>query len=149
MTKRKTMTEKRYINWNELHQDTKILADKIKKSGVYTKIIAVSRGGLIPASIVSYELNIRNIQTVNVLSYDGEKQRPDTAFVAESHIRDADEQTLIIDDVSDTGKTFQLLHKMFPKAKLAAVYAKPSGVKYVDIYAVDMPDKWLVFPWDV
>ena len=59
------MTEKIYINWSEFHQDVKDLCKKIKESGEFDKIIAISRGGLIPAAIIAYELNIRNTETIN------------------------------------------------------------------------------------
>ena len=54
-----------------------------------------------------------------------------------------------VDDLSDTGTTFKLIRVLFPKATLAAVYAKPVGLNYVDIYSLDIPDKWIVFPWDI
>lgn len=143
------MVEKIHITWNEFHQHTKDLAAKIKKSGKYNKIIAISRGGLFPAGILSYELDIRNTQTINISSYDGEKQREDEAVVIDTYVGEIDEHTLVVDDLSDTGKTIKLLRQMFPKAKIVTVYAKPTGSVYVDIYARDIPDKWLVFPWDI
>ena len=143
------MVEKIHISWEDFHQHTKHLVSKIKATGEYNKIIAVSRGGLFPAGIISYELDIRNTQAINISSYDGEKQRENEAVVIDAHVGKVDEHTLVIDDLSDTGKTFQLLHQMFPKAKFVSVYAKPIGAAYVDIYEVDMPDKWLVFPWDI
>ena len=143
------MVEKIHISWNEFHQHTKELASKIKESGEYNKIIAVSRGGLFPAGILSYELDIRNTQAVNISSYDGEQQRNDEAIIIDANVGKVDERTLVVDDLSDTGKTFQLLHQMFPGAKFVSVYAKPVGSAYVDIYAADVPDKWLVFPWDI
>ena len=40
------MTEKLHISWEEFHRDTRELCAKIKNSGNYDKIVAVSRGGL-------------------------------------------------------------------------------------------------------
>ena len=62
------MVDKVYITWNEFHQHAKILASKIKESGKYNKIIAISRGGLLPAGILSYELDIRNTQAIKISS---------------------------------------------------------------------------------
>ena len=118
------MPEKLYISWDEFHRHTKQLAQKIKGKGSYNKIIAVSRGGLIPAGILAYELDIRNVEVVNMSSYDGDKQRTDDEITIHTSVGDVDERTLVIDDLSDTGKTFKLLRPMFPKATLAAVYAK-------------------------
>ena len=143
------MTEKLYITWDEFHKDTKELCKKIKDKGTFNKIIAVSRGGLLPAGIIAYELNIRNVEVVNMSTYDDNKQRNSKDFVLDlSSAGAADEQTLVIDDLSDTGNTFNLLRPMFPKACFVAVYAKTKGSSCVDIFARKMPDSWIVFPWD-
>lgn len=144
------MVEKVHISWDEFHRDVKMLAAKIKASGEYDKIIAISRGGLLPAGIISYELDIRNTQAVNISSYDGDNQRkPEDIKIDILNVGTVDSHTLIIDDLSDTGATFRLLRQMFPQGCFAAVYAKPKGSAYVDIYARDIPDKWIVFPWDI
>ena len=143
------MVEKVYISWEDFHQHAKLLAAKIKQSGEYDKIIAISRGGLLPAGIISYELDIRNTQAVNISSYDGEQRRNLDDVEVDINVGEVDEKTLVIDDLSDTGATFRLLRTMFPRAKFAAVYAKPNGAAFVDIYAQDIPDKWIVFPWDI
>ena len=56
--------------------------------------------------------------------------------------------SLIVDDISDTGKTFNLLRPRFPRAAFVSVYAKRQGTAAVDVYVRDIPDVWLVFPWD-
>ena len=146
---RMKMIEQIYISWQDFHQHAKQLAQKLKTIREFNKIIAISRGGLIPAGIIAYELDIRNTQAINISSYDGEEQRKAENVVIKADIDDVDEKTLIIDDLSDTGKTFQLVRQLFPQAYLASVYAKPTGTKYVDMHAVAVPDKWLVFPWDI
>ena len=70
------MSSKYYITWDEFHQDVKTLAKKLGK-GRFNKIIAISRGGLLPAGILAYELDIRNSQAINVSSYDNNEFRPD------------------------------------------------------------------------
>ena len=143
------MTEKIYINWQDFHQHTKSLAQKLKKAGSFSKIIAISRGGLVPAGILAYELNIRDCNTINISSYDGEKQRDisDISFAVSSDIVDSS-QVLIIDDLADSGRTFNLLRPYFPSATFACVYAKPKGIASVDLCAQELPDKWVIFPWD-
>lgn len=142
------MAEKIYVSWDEFHKHAKELAEKIKQYRSFNKIVAVSRGGLLPAGIIAYELDIRNVQTINMSSYDGEIQRTDSEIEIAADIGAVDGHTVIIDDLADTGKTFQLLHRLYPQAVMAAVYAKPQGSVFLDIYAQDIPDKWIVFPWD-
>ncbi len=143
------MTKKIYISWEDFHQHTKALCQKIKTRGTYNKIVAVSRGGLIPAGIIAYELDIRNNEAINFSSYDNNEQRKDEDIKFEAHIGEVDAKTLIVDDLSDSGRTFQVLRKYYPQATFVTVYAKQKGAQQVDIYAEDMPDEWIVFPWDV
>lgn len=142
------MADKLYINWQEFHQDTKALAEKIRAHGKFDKIIAISRGGLIPAGILAYELDIRNSQAINISSYDGENRRAEDQIEVSADIGAVDAATLIVDDLSDTGSTIRLLRRSFPNARYVTVYAKPKGKADVDIFARELPDKWLVFPWD-
>ena len=68
------MDDKIYISWEEFHQDVKNLCKKIKDSGQeFNKIVAISRGGFIPAGIVAYELGIRNSAVINISTYVGSK----------------------------------------------------------------------------
>lgn len=144
------MTKKIYIKWDEFHQHCKKLAEKIKNKGEFNKIVAVSRGGLIPAGVLAYELNIRNCETVNMSSYDENYTRRDDADI-ELHaaVTTVDEKTLIVDDLSDTGRSFRILRQLFPGAQFVSVYTKAQGKSTVDIYAEELPDEWIVFPWDL
>ncbi len=137
-----------FIDWNDFHKDVKNLASLLK-SGNYNKIVAVSRGGFIPAGILAYELDIRNCSAINVSSYDGDEQRTEKEISVSGNPGVVDEHTLIIDDLSDTGTTFKTLRNIYPKAKYVAVYAKPKGKYAVDTFVKEMPDEWLVFPWDL
>lgn len=143
------MTDKIYIKWDEFHQHTKNLCQKIKASGEYDKIVAISRGGLLPAGIIAYELNIRNTQSINIASYDNNcDRRADEDIEISGHPDTVNEKTLIVDDLSDSGRTFRILRAIYPQAKYVTVYAKSAGAPVVDIYEKEMPDEWIVFPWD-
>ena len=148
------MIEKNFISWETFHEDTKNLAKKIKETGEYNKIVAVSRGGLIPAGILAYELNIRNNSCINISSYDGNendenyKRRSNEDITIDINLEDVDDKTLVIDDLLDTGRTFQILRSFFPNAKFVSVYSKIPNSKDVDIMSRIIPDNWVVFPWD-
>ncbi len=58
------------VSWEELHRNSKALAWRLSEMKPYKGIIAVTRGGLVPAAIVARELDIRLIDTVCVLSYN-------------------------------------------------------------------------------
>ncbi len=143
------MSEKYYISWNDFHQDVKALAAKIKTAGTFNKIIAISRGGLLPAGILAYELDIRNSQAINISSYDNDESRRDEDIEIECNVSDVDEHTLIVDDLSDSGRTFRLMRRLLPRAVYAAVYVKEQGKSEADIFTRQVPESWVVFPWDV
>ena len=47
-------------------------------AGPFDAVVAITRGGLVPAAIVARELGIRVIETVCVASYDYDKQGDDS-----------------------------------------------------------------------
>ena len=57
---------------------------------------------------------------------------------------------LIVDDLTDTGKTAAIVRAMMPKAHFAAVYAKPKGRTMIDTFVTEVSqDTWIYFPWDM
>lgn len=137
-----------YISWSDFHQDAKELFARLKTQRKFNKIIAISRGGLLPAGIAAYEMDIRDCDIINIASYDRDKMRADDKIEISSMPADIDENTLVIDDLADSGRTLQLLRRRFPLAVYAVVYAKPRGKTAVDAFAKELPGQWVVFPWD-
>jgi xanthine phosphoribosyltransferase len=135
------------VSWEELHRNAKALAWRLSEMGPWNGIVAVTRGGLVPAAIIARELEIRLIDTVCISTYDHMQQRE--ARVLKGFEGDG-EGWLIIDDLVDTGKTAVVLRKMIPKAHFATIYAKPAGRPLVDTYITEVSqDTWIFFPWDI
>jgi xanthine phosphoribosyltransferase len=60
------------------------------------------------------------------------------------------EGVLIIDDLVDTGRTLEVIRRLYPKAHFATVYAKPKGKPLVQTYVTEVSqDTWIFFPWDM
>src|SRR3954463_10348246 len=57
------------VSWDQFHRDARALAWRLAAAGPFTAIVAITRGGLVPAAIVARELNVRLIETVCVESY--------------------------------------------------------------------------------
>lgn len=135
------------IGWDALHRDSVILAQKLRSKGPFKGIIAVARGGLVPAAVVARELDIHLVDTVCVSSYDDTVQRDDMLIL--KPVEGDGTGWLVIDDLVDSGKTFRQLRKMLPKAHYATVYVKPIGQDTVDTTVIPIDQEiWLVFPWD-
>src|SRR6187401_1080654 len=62
------------VSWDEFHRDARALAWRLAAAGPFEAIVAVTRGGLVPAAIVARELNIRLIETVCIASYSHQTQ---------------------------------------------------------------------------
>ena len=45
------------VSWDQLHRDAKALAWRLHALGPWAGIVAITRGGLIPAAIIARELN--------------------------------------------------------------------------------------------
>ncbi|MGM0524838.1 MAG: xanthine phosphoribosyltransferase [Pseudomonadota bacterium] len=139
-----------FVSWEELHRATKELARRQLPAEQYKGVIAVSRGGLVPAAIISRELNLRTVDCVSVSSYDHNEQRDDLNMLKDVTATQDGEGFLVVDDLVDTGNTLKFLRERLPKAKFITVYAKPAGMELVDDYVADLEqDTWIHFPWDM
>ena len=142
------------VSWVELHRDARYLSEVLHAKGPWKGIIAVTRGGLVPAALVARELDIRLVDTICVTSYDaGEAgaaaQQQGQVTVLKGVAGDGDGY-LLIDDLVDTGRTAQAVRRLLPKAHFATLYAKPAGRAIVDTFVKEFKQsKWIHFPWDI
>jgi xanthine phosphoribosyltransferase len=142
------------ISWPELHRDARYLSrvlHDLKRD--WKGIIAITRGGLVPAALVARELELRLIDTVCVVSYgaeDGaaEQQQGDLRWL--KSVEGDGDGWLLIDDLVDTGRTARAVRERLPKAHFATLYAKPAGRPLVDTFVKEFKqEKWIYFPWDI
>ena len=143
-----------HVSWDQLHRDARALSWRLDGTE-WRAIIAITRGGLVPAMIVARELDIRTIDTISVKSYKGVGseagqsdlqvlKQPDPALMRDG------EGILVVDDLVDSGRTLELVRQMYPKAHFATVYAKPKGRPMVQTYVTEVSqDTWIFFPWDM
>jgi len=145
-----------HVSWDQLHRDARALAWRLQglgpDDGAWRAVVAITRGGMAPAMIVSRELDIRVVDTISVKSYDRQTQAE--AIVIKSPnpdiMGDGGEGVLVVDDLVDTGRTLELVRAMYPKAHFATVYAKPKGRPMVETYITEVSqDTWIFFPWDM
>lgn len=143
-------TDDVYISWDELQRDTRRLCRRLIEDGAqFDSIVAVTRGGLIPAAIVARELDLRLVDTICVITYrGGEGQKRGDAQIIKAPEGDGSGQ-LLIDDLVDTGATARAIRDRLPNATFATVYAKPEGEKLVHYSIRTVPQTtWIRFPWD-
>ena len=141
------------VSWDQFHRDARALAWRLADAGPFDAIVAITRGGLVPAAIVARELGIRLIDTVCVTSYNhttqGEMRLLKSAVPEIAATPESGKRVLIVDDLVDTGNTAKLVRELLPEAHFAAVYAKPMGRPLVDTFITEVSqDTWIYFPWD-
>ncbi len=138
------------VTWDQLHRDAKALAWRLMDKAPWAGIVAITRGGLIPAAVIARELECRLIETVSIVTYDEEKKgEPSVVKPPVAALESQGAGWLIVDDLVDTGTTAKVIRGMLPKAHFATVYAKPAGKPQVDTFITEVSqDTWILFPWD-
>ncbi|MEM9048672.1 MAG: xanthine phosphoribosyltransferase [Pseudomonadota bacterium] len=145
-----------HVSWDQIHRDSRALAWRLDKQGpgadgAWKAVVAITRGGMAPAMIVARELDIRIVDTISVKSYDHQSRAE--AQVLKAPLADMigdGTGVVIVDDLVDTGKTLELVRRLYPQAHCATVYAKPMGRPMVDTFITEVSqDTWIFFPWDM
>lgn len=130
---------KEYITWEQIIKSMK--EAKIPK---FRKMIAVTRGGLCVAGLLSQVINCKNIDTICLSSYDKDQQKEIKVIKSGS---DRGSDILLVDDVVDTGKSIAKAREFYPNAKLFTLHYKNKGGVKPDYYLWET-DKWIVYPWE-
>lgn len=147
--------EKRKVDYETIDFLSRALAFRFKLNGrSFTHVIGVSRGGLLPAEIISYVLDTKFL-AYGASSYDGTEQK-EGLNVTQDIDFDAlpeDSRLLVVDDKCDTGKTIdhmkEVIGDRFPYVRYATVFAEKRALKKVDHYGVVLEDHtWIDFPWE-
>ena len=148
------------VTWDQFHRDCKALAWRLagmgESNGGWKTVVAITRGGLVPAAIIARELGIRNIETVCIASYHEYKDQGDLVVlkgISEDLVKQSGGDgsgILVIDDLTDTGATAKKVREMLSACHIATVYAKPQGRPMVDTFITEVSqDTWIFFPWDM
>lgn len=144
-----------HISWDQIHRDSRALAWRLDgrgpDDGTWRAIVAITRGGMAPAMIMARELDIRTVDTISVKSYSHQDQAEAVVLKApDADMMGDGTGILVVDDLVDSGKTLELVRKMYPNAHFATVYAKPKGRPQVDTFITEVSqDTWIFFPWDM
>ena len=144
-----------HVSWDQIHRDARALAWRLDgkgpDSGAWKAVVGITRGGLVPAMIVSRELDIRVVDTISVRSYNHQSQMQAEVIKApQADLMGDGTGILIVDDLVDTGRTLEVVRNLYPAAHFATVYAKPSGKPMVHTWETEVSqDTWIFFPWDM
>ena len=150
---------KTYLDYKDIQYCISNASDLIQEK--FDTILCITRGGLIPAGMLAYELGIKNIVTINASSYnDDDNSQEEFVSIEKLSKKDikklnASNHVLIVDDIIDSGNTIKAIKKyLFEKINVNVKYSVFSIVsKKIElnnyyIYNMTGNDNWVVFPWD-
>jgi hypoxanthine phosphoribosyltransferase len=145
------------LSWNSVARDSKELSDAIKASGYKPSIvIAIARGGLVPARILCDYLHIKDLTTIKVEHW-GITATPDKKAVLRFPLCTdiKGKKVLLVDDITDTGDTLRVsteyLKDLAPQDLKTAVLLHKTVSEFVPDYYVKKITKWrwVIFPWHI
>ena len=140
-------------NWRNIYLMLLNLAEKIRR-GTFKPdvIIAVSRGGWLPARVLS-DLIETPTGNVGVDFYLGVAETRKVPVLTQNvNVPVAGKKVLVVDDVADSGKSLKLVKKLLFKqgamdVQVATIYYKPLSIIKPDYFARETK-RWVVFPWE-
>lgn len=146
--------EREILTWERFGDAARELARTVADSGYRPDVVlAVARGGLMPAGALAYALGVKNVFTMNVEFYTGIDRRMEVPVMLPPMLDVVDItglKVLVADDVADTGATLKLVGDYVADhvadVRCAVLYEKPgSSVKCA--YVWRRTDRWINFPW--
>jgi hypoxanthine phosphoribosyltransferase len=152
------MATKLFLSWQDINKDCNKLRRQLKNQPIEL-IVAITKGGLIPAVILANSYP----KTPHIITLQLEETRISKAGYKARKVRlisplnlypIKNKHLLIVDDVSDTGSTlkkaYQLVKRRRPKSiTTAALHYKPRTCLKPDFFARKVPNStWIVYPWE-
>ncbi len=142
-------------SWHEIHIVTKRAADKIKKSDFHPDtIVAIARGGLVPARLLSDFLHVKDVYSMKADHWGLTATKDGKAKITHELNKDlTGKKVLIVDDITDTGQSMELalesIKKLNPNAvKTIAIYHVNTSKYAPDFYGEEREWTWIIFPWN-
>lgn len=142
------------LTWDDVQSLSETVVDKIKKDCFNPDIIiAVSRGGFDPARIISDQLGVRKLASLQITYYMGVNRTSDQPRIIHPlNAKVSGLKALVVDDVADSGESLKAVKGYVGsfnpvEIKTATLHYKPWSVYEPDYYAEEV-DKWIIYPWE-
>jgi hypoxanthine phosphoribosyltransferase len=161
-----------YYTWSDVeHHTQEILRQICSDSWRPDYVVGLTRGGLVPANLISQYLGCR-METLKVSLRD-DTECESNLWMAEDafgHEMERPKRILIVDDINDTGATLNYIREDWPSGcfpdnprwtevwgsnvRVAVLVDNESSKSEIPVSysAVDLnkaeQDSWIVFPWE-
>jgi len=141
------------LTWEDIMSHVESLAEKIKESYAFDAIIGILRGGLFVANLLSDILGIDEVHPLGIRSYTDIEHRGEVKIYHWPSLPlMTGKKLLIVDDVSDEGKTLRAAVEKVVKPlgaltiKTAVLHVKP-WTSFMPDYHVVTTSCWILYPW--
>ena len=146
--------ERENLSWQAFGHASRELAEVVAADGFEPDLIlSIARGGLFLAAALGYALAVKNLHVMNVEFYNGVGSTlamPVMLPPVPQAVDFSAKKVLIADDVADSGRTIELVHRFVKDqvedVRSAVIYEKPRSVMKCD-YVWKRTDRWINFPW--
>ncbi|PSP98120.1 phosphoribosyltransferase [Halobacteriales archaeon QS_4_70_19] len=148
----------RLLTWDYVEGLARDLAGEVRGSYAPDAVVAIARGGLVPARIVCDYLDVDDLVSLKVEHYVGTGEPGEGPSVryplADGAV--ADKDLLVVDDIADTGQTFghtvdylEDLPEPPGEVRTGTLQLLPDSEADLDFVA-SYPDEfaWMVYPWN-
>jgi hypothetical protein len=145
------------VSWDEFAELARTLGRMIAESGFRPDmIVAIVRGGLVPARVLSDRLDVFDLATVKIEHYRGAHKSREARIRYALNARVDRRRVLVVDDVSDSGDTFEVAlshvreHGTPAALKTAVLHHKRASRFVPDYFAGEVVEwRWIIYPWAV
>ena len=146
--------EREVLTWEGFGAATRTISRDIVASGFVPEVVvAIARGGLLPAGAIAYGLGAKNCGAINVEFYTGIGTVLDNPELLPPELDMSyldGRRVLLVDDVADSGRTLDLAVRLLveqgAEVRSAVIYTKPTTIIEPD-FSFAATDRWIDFPW--
>jgi len=150
--------KKKFYSWTDVEKMcTQLITQLYDSSWTPDYIVGVTRGGNVPATILSNMTGIR-CEAVKVALRDGETGKSGDSIDWMAQDANEGKKILVVDDINDTGATFQWISDDWKlngqdNVRFATLTENESSnfgnvEYYCDTVNKAEEDVWLVYPWE-
>lgn len=142
-----------YYPYKDFLKDTQTLFEKVNsRIGKPDAIIAIARGGLTLSHMLSLRWDLREVYSLNAISYNGSKQQ-ELIVKNVPKIDEKIKKILIVDEIVDSGKSLhkivEILKDQNPNVSFyTAVIFQKQNAEIKANFFIREPQDWIDFFWE-
>lgn len=140
-----------YYDYKQFYTDIQRLSQPCESFQADT-VIAIARGGMTLGHALAMRLDIRNLQSIRVESYDADVQRNEVSILGQCDLSSS-KRVLVVDDIVDSGQTLfallPLLRSSHPHCefRVATLFTKQTALVQPDFFLHEATE-WIDFFWE-